>query len=434
MKVLFFVLSLIIFVHGLLIVASLLYFKDQKLKYLYKSSPVSKKNKEIEFYILLSVFNESKIIESTYKHFKEIVNVKNNIRCVFITTEKEKLVTGRNETKEILEQLIRNDNKFSLINYPYHKGNKPSQLNYALDQLEKDVINKNERDIYICQYDADSRPLKETFEELEEIINITNCNVIQQPTKFDENYNGLNLYLKLEACFQTRWAYGFERRNQMLSVNKYINKIFVPFAYTVGHGMVVKSDFLYNVGKYPSPNEDVPFGQKMILIGEPIYPTVTYDRGTIVETFKDLFYQSGNWIKAPLVSIKMYKEIRHYKKMSIYRSVMFFTKIAFDLLSWVQYIIYLFLCVVVSISEGSINYLIFGFFILWIESSYSVFYTHKYILKENSLKERLLLMIICPIRGLVRGLSLFSFLKQSLTGWYYDSGREITNTGIKKIK
>jgi hypothetical protein len=416
------ILVLIILVEGILITLSLIKLDNIHLKKFYDSlQPKYKKN--IRYYILISVFNEASIIEETYQHFEKLVSQYNNIKCIFITTEKENKILGENRTEEILKRCISNDNRFLIVHYPYTEGNKPSQLNYCLEKFKEQFYSLNQ-DVYICQYDADSRPDIMTFEEITNIVAKTNARVIQQQTKYNQNYKRLGIYMRLEAVFQTRWAYGFERRNQFLSINKKINNIFMPYAYCVGHGMIVESQLLYEIGLYPTPSEDVPFGFKMMLIKEPIYPSVLNDIGSVTLNFIDLINQSGNWVKAPLLAVKMYKEVKSIKDVSLYRIILFYSKVCADFFSWIQYFVFTLIIVVMSVNMHFIRFIFIGYLLLFVEAAPGIYYTHKYIFEEENLRERIVLMIISPLRSVVRGLSIFSFINQSVFGWYYDRGRK----------
>lgn len=417
----FIMLALLILIEGLLISASLIKFKDNYLKDFYGKYNVEAP-KDIYYYVLISVFNESSIIKETYEHFQKILCKYDNAECFFITTEKENAVFGKNRTKEILEGCISDDN-FHIIHYPHVAGNKPSQLNYCLD-LIKERIDNSEKSVYIVQYDADSRPDMNTFDDIADIINRTGARVVQQQTKYNQNYRQLGLYMRMEACFQSRWAYGFERRNQFFSINNMLNNFFMPYAYCVGHGMVVESHLLYDVGKYPTPSEDVPFGFKMMLINESIYPAITSDTGSVTTRFSDLINQSGNWIKAPLLAVKMYREVKEIKDVSIFRAGLFFIKTLFDFFSWIQGLILLIISVIISIGNMSIIPVVITYLIFFIESAPGIFYTHKYIFKERNVPERIGMALLSPLRSVVRGLAILSLLKQKLFGWYYDTGRK----------
>lgn len=419
---LFYLLACIIFIEGVLITGSIIKLNDKKLQESYEKLKV-KSDKKIKLYILIAVFNESAIIEDTYNYFHKIIYKYDDIRCIFITTEKETAVFGKNKTKEKLEKCISNNNKFSIIHYPEIIGNKPSQLNYCIKMLKEHLYSTN-HDCYICQYDADSRPELESFDEIINIIRKTGARVIQQPTKYNSNYGMLGKYMRLEACFQSRWAYGFERRNQFLSCKTLCRKYFMPYAYCVGHGMVVESQLLYDMGMYPIPSEDVPFGLKMMLIGEPIYPTVHNDVGRVTETFRDLLFQSGNWIKAPLLARKMYKEVKKIKKISISRTILYAIKVFGDFLSWIQYFLFMIGLIILTVKSSSFWIIIYGYIFLLFEAGPSIYYTHKYIFKELNIKELVFLILISPVRSIVRGFGIVFFLYQSLFGWYYDKGRK----------
>lgn len=417
----FVVLALLIFIQGIMISLSLVKYKNGYLQNTYGQLGEDS-SKDIFYYVLVSVFNESSIIKETYDYFQKLISRYENIECFFITTEKEEKVFGKNYTREVLERCI-TDKRFHLIHYPYSIGNKPSQLNYCLEQI-KDKNDKLGRKVYVCQYDADSRPSENTFEDLTNIIQKTNARVIQQQTIYNQNYNKLGLYMRMEACFQTRWAYGFERRNQFLSTINFMRKLFMPYAYCVGHGMVVERELLYEIGGYPTPSEDVPFGFKMMLIGEPIYPAITNDVGSVTTKFVDLISQSGNWIKAPLLAIKMYKEVKNYKDISFFRTILFFTKVGFDFLSWIEGMLFFICAVIISVHRTTFLPVLIAYFILFISSAPGIYYVHKKIFEEKSFWERIIILLISPLRYVIRGVGFISFIKQKMFGWYYDVGRK----------
>ena len=227
--------------------------------------------------MFIALFNESKGIKNTLDWFSKFLS--SDVQLVLVTTEKETRVFGENKTLQRINSLLSLSNYASLpitvVNYPFLKGNKGAQLNYAIRQLDKLMPD-------------DSR-----------IIQTTRPNVIQQSSLYIGNYDVSSPYMKVEALFESIRAMGLERRNYLLKKAK--KRGISPFCYCVGHGMCFRVAFLKQIGLFPEPNEDVPIGIKVALLGESIEPMVTKDYCNVTNSVKMLFFQAGNWIKAPFV-------------------------------------------------------------------------------------------------------------------------------------
>jgi len=95
-----------------------LYYNLYK-KFFYIKTPERKRktNKEkIIVSILIPVFKEEKIIESTVSHFKKLK--KKNINIYYITTNKEKREQdGVNPTEKIIKSSLKGNG--NIIQYPY---------------------------------------------------------------------------------------------------------------------------------------------------------------------------------------------------------------------------------------------------------------------------------------------------------------------------
>ena len=161
-------------------------------KYIKKLNKIKvKKYKNI--YVLLPALREQKIVAETIFWFK---NIKYNgtIKYIIITTEKEEYENKKNKVKEeTTSQLVEKklseikDSRFMHLHYPKTNGNKSSQMNYAVDEIlktEEDLENT-----YISVFDFDSKPEKNTFNDLNKVAKLrNNPDVINQVPLCFKNY------------------------------------------------------------------------------------------------------------------------------------------------------------------------------------------------------------------------------------------------------
>lgn len=369
-------------------------------KKLYKKACVEIVEIKSNNYILMPVYREEDVITETINYFLSIMPI--NTKLVLITTDKELNINKQNPTLNVVQQNLTTD-KVMLINYPFKVGNKGNQLNYALENLKYTIQN----DDYVVLYDADSRPDKETFKIVEK-MKYKDKKVIQQNTIFLSSKK--NFIGTIESICETRWSIGFEKFNQRINENNKLRSVLVPYTYCVGHGLFIRRDLLNKVGNFPLPNEDVPLGLTLNLLGYTVYTIDTYDYGKVKENLKPLFMQQGNWIKAAFISFSVLKNRILDTSISSYRKILFFFRSCLDVISWFQY------CLLLLITILNIKFLPIYVMIYMIDlcSLYvlSFFqgkcnYPSKYILGY-------------PIREVIRGLSFMSYIYQKNKGWYYD--------------
>ena len=146
---------------------------------------INKNSKNI--IIAIPVLREQKCIEDTIEYFNTITK---DIPIVLITTQKEikENLTNEKTTQDIIkEKIITRYSNVYWINYPYTEGYMSDQLNYMLENLENIFNKKIDLDkTYLALYNADSRPNKNTFEEIKQ--KIENSNVVQQYSYCMQNY------------------------------------------------------------------------------------------------------------------------------------------------------------------------------------------------------------------------------------------------------
>ena len=401
------------------IIWALLFCNDKKLAKKYElTREQSACSMKYEYVLMIPVFDEVKGINASYKHFSEIA--KNNVHCVYITTEKEVARYGTCKTKDCLELLMKKEpnTNVHVFHYPKTTGNKVDQLNYFISSNAERLKNPT---VFLLDYDCDSRPELHTIHDIDQILKkYPSANVLQQNSRF-WSVNKKSVILNLEAMYQTRWSFGFERINQYRSTVKWMNKLFVPFAYCVGHGMCIRAEYLLGkIGFFPQPLEDVPLGMMLTLLKEPIYPCISKDLAEIVPTTKALLKQAGHWLRSPLQAIPMYNRAKGIERISPYRTALYYIRMALDVLSWVQYLALLFVSVLLVAYNPMyiVGYMAF----LYATSLLSMILLNKYK-KNGEWRVTLLFVVLLPLRHFIRGMSIFSFAYQKIFGWFYDKGK-----------
>ncbi|MFW6677075.1 glycosyltransferase family 2 protein [Lacrimispora sp. AGF001] len=415
MNYIFWCLIVVVCMSDMFIVIGLIYMTDKRIFEFTNKLPSSNTNiSDQKLYIVIALFNESKSIEETIHYFSKFLC--DNIRLILVTTEKERRIFGYNKTLDVINNMMKETSceYISVVNYPGEIGNKGAQLNYLLSQMKDKLYNP---DNYLVIYDCDSRPDKESILELCNLVG-KGVNVIQQSTLYTKNFENVSAYMRVEGIFETIRSMGYERFNYFLSCLP-LNKIMMPYAYCVGHGMCFKGKFLYDIGGFPEPNEDVPQGMKLMLLKQGIVPMVSKDHGDVVKNVKMLFYQSGNWIKAPLQAFKVLSEINQekIKKVSHYRKVLFYMSVFFDFLSWIQYLLLLIVSLMLLIGSHVIGTL--GVIILVVFPIFQILLC----CKTYKIKLTKKMLALSPLRNIFRGMAIFSALYQKLRRSYNEMGR-----------
>lgn len=293
--------------------------------------------------VMIAALNEYKELIDTIKWIKTIP-YPGKLEIYIVTSNKEKCDVKKT-TMDFIDEYITNEGGEEIIHIhcPEKDGNKASQLNYVLKR-EKSRLLKSRS--YIAIYDADSRPEKETFSEFIEMVNRVKIEtgklpvVIQQPSLFLKNYNKIPWTMKIEAVCMMRRVFGIEIPNMVKTQNR--NRKIPVYSYCVGHGMFVKTSFLYENGLLPEPHEDVPFGQKMCIKNIPIYPLPAFDNCEVAKSLKELIRQSGRWFLNSLLVWKIVKQELENPMSSKFRTICMAIKGLNDTFTWAHYAISLF--------------------------------------------------------------------------------------------
>ena len=202
-------------------------------------------------------------------------------------------------TAEVVADSIRRANTklgyplFYHVHYPYIHGGKPSQLNFAIEQLKSLEIGDGipENDIYIGVYDFDSRPDLRTGlfiagEVLKRKIRNEQLPAMFQQTQLPLNNlsrlpGGVleNALLRGNAILYIRRALGIELfkiktlgRINEAKIGFLLKALLRPIVYGIGAGMYIRLDTLKKIKMFPEPQEDLAMGYRMCMLGEEILP------------------------------------------------------------------------------------------------------------------------------------------------------------------
>lgn len=289
----------------LLLVYTIFFFIRTKIfiKKLVKQKRNNQANNK-QIIIAIPVLREQKCICDTVRHFKKITK---DIPIVLITTQKEIKENINNEktTQNIIQEEILNkyENVY-WINYPYEKGYMADQLNYMIDNLNK-IFGKviDLKNTYLALYNADSRPNKNTFQEIK--ANLKNENkVIQQYSYCMENYNKLPYILKGFAIYQSNFEIKTGLINSFFKSN-------LLYTHVVGHGLIIELETLKRLGNFNTTFwcEDIYLGLQLKFNDIQIIPLLTLENMQTPDTLKKLTKQNSVWFKTTSQFLKIYQDI-----------------------------------------------------------------------------------------------------------------------------
>lgn len=254
--------------------------------------------------IAIPVLREQKCICDTIKYFRKITK---DIPIILITTQKEikENISNQQTTQDIIKKEILGKYSYVYwIDYPYTEGYMADQLNYMLDNLEK-ILNKTVdlKNTYLALYNADSRPSKQTFKEME--IKVREGNkVIQQYSYCMQNYDKLNGILKGFAIYQSN----FEIKAGL--INSFLNSK-ILYTHIVGHGLIIELDTLKKFGNFNTEFwcEDIYLGLQLRFNNIKITPLLSLENIETPDTFKKLIKQNAVWFRTTSQFFKIYKDI-----------------------------------------------------------------------------------------------------------------------------
>lgn len=208
------------------------------------------------FYLLVPLYREQKILKETVATFSELTESDQNIRVVFITTQKEVCNGTEETTGACLSRLIHRGSKCEVFHCPNNQGTMATQLNYAVARIE----NRHEGGVNFGIFNADSRPGLNSIQYAKHLMNTDPTQVIQQYSYYTFRYEPRpRKILAHLALWQTKWTLHFELGrvlvDQWLRRRLYhwgrIRKVLLPFNYVIGHGLFMSSATWRQAGGFP---------------------------------------------------------------------------------------------------------------------------------------------------------------------------------------
>lgn len=258
-------------------------------------------------------------------------------------------------TKDLIKERLKKIQvrNMSLIHYPETQGNKPEQLNYALNQLNEVLKDKdvNLDKTYIGVYDFDARP---DFRTIYEIANhATERNQAGKKEAFmfqqvqvpfsnlqDFNKNAERLLLRGFSTLYLRRVFGIElyKMRKVLKINatrlpSIIKAILRPVSYGIGSGMFLHYNFLSRYGGFPSPLEDLASGYRVNMLGEDMIPLSVFNFMEGYDSYKQMSNSGSICFAGAMRIIKDYRIINGFDKKNNLKKI---EKLSLVFKEWVE--------------------------------------------------------------------------------------------------
>ena len=267
---------------------------------------VPKRVAKSDFFILIPVFNEQRIIEDTIVRLSILIKSSLNVRIVIITSIREEIskkdTPYKLTTKDVILRALKkkplNDfkNNIVVLSDPNDKGNMATQLNYGLSVLRK---KNNPTDLFMV-YNADSIIAPDMLSVLASLI-ITSKRintVIQQPCAFVKDFSlSSSHFINALSLYQTCYCLGHEYRILRRYEEKSNNTLLPILGLITGHGSGMRISTHAMYGGYPSGlfTEDLTFG--FILSANKVYIRVlpSLEVADVPRQFRSFIQQRSVW-------------------------------------------------------------------------------------------------------------------------------------------
>lgn len=293
MKIFLIVLTIILGLYALRgIIALLTTFKRKS--YIKKIQNIEVKEYP-QICVLLPALREQSIVNKTYDTFKNLNYPKDKIKVVFVTTQREEFEYEQKgeivkTTNQLIEEKLKTDmvENYMHIHYPYEKGNKSSQLNYAIDELFKNNVINDET--YIGVFDFDSEPQSELFNDVAKVKQLYNADVLQPVPLFLKNVKDIaknnKAFVFTHSMFQNVRAMGIETFRLLVKGKRRITPL-----YCMGASCFIKTRTLLDCDKFPLV-DDIQLGFRMLIRNKSFAYVPTIVLGDLPETLKAVLKQS----------------------------------------------------------------------------------------------------------------------------------------------
>lgn len=337
------------------------YIAKRKI-YTIKMHENNSKSFNCKILIIIPCLREQSIITETIDYFLNLINDKDNIELIIVTTEKEKyeqFLTNQEKketTFDVVNEYISKNkiDKVKLLHYPYKNGIMADQLNYAM----KEYKNYNGKRVYFSVYNADSRPNLDTINSVLNIIKNQDCpEIIQQYSYAFSNLENLSFLMKGFALYQSN----FEIKYGMLNSLTFPNLL---YTYVVGHGLYIRLDVLKKIGGFNNKFwcEDIYMSSLIRNRNIRITPVLNLENMETPKNISVLIKQNANWFRTSNQWIKMIKSnLKNDKKISNSCKNWFFQRVRMNI-SWLLLPLFIILSVIISIYYKNIVLFVISIF------------------------------------------------------------------------
>jgi len=281
--------------------------------------------------IFIAVLKESRIIAKTLESFNQLSYPRDKLKIVIVSTEREyetnpsphknTILIVKNKVIELNQN--QEEQKFVHIHYPFLKGIKSDQLNYALAEIQKTFPKLINNKTYIGLYDADSNVPTDTLVLLaKDAIREKYPEVYQQPTFYFKNYaflpHTVNGVLSGAFSFlQTAYALYYETYILGTYPSAPITPKLPRMKYCIGHGLFIKWDLLEKLGLFPTPIEDTRLGHILSYLKKEIRILPVFDAVETTSGILAQIKQTSVWFIGEAFFIKDLKIAQGFMKMKL---------------------------------------------------------------------------------------------------------------------
>src|SRR3989344_6054508 len=295
MIIILYIIGFLLFSHGVYQLTKYLIVIPEIKKNFFKTIFTTKNYLENthKLLVLVPVLHEEKTIEKFLTDLSLQDYPEDFYEVYAITTQKEYLENVQPNTIDILKRII-SENKFpklrlTTIHYPDAKSFKTHQLDFALNQIHKNIGDIAVSESFFVFLDADSEVDVNTLARLNSSIE-NGTEIYQQPLFWFKNIDTLKSPLMHSFAFlQSFFSISYE-------IPMFMGRFFPwRLKYFVGHGLCIKGSFLIRVGGFPDIIEDVRLGRLSSFLN---IKTKLVPGFGIVETAKSLsvyIKQSSIW-------------------------------------------------------------------------------------------------------------------------------------------
>lgn len=388
-----------------------------------------KVKKYVDIYVLLPALKEQKIVKETIDWFSNI-KYKGKIKYVIITTEKEEEeyrkkgleeLTTNSMVNEYLK--IKKDKRFMHLHYPEIKGNKSSQMNYAVNILSKNI--KDKKNTYISVFDFDSQPNLDVFEQLNKVAAYkNNPQVIQQVPMNIKNY----VQTSKKSVLMTMYA--LQHLVRSIAIEKYklllcsLTKVKIP-QYLMGACMHIRLDTLLKNDLFPIFVDDLTLGYRYSIKGYNFSYLPSYNFSLIPNDLTGYFGSATLIFKGILTYLS---EIKNTKR-NIFRKCNMLLFGTFNILefSFIPFMYLAFYLYTILTNNYNIIFMIMLLTpILFSLSSYIVLKSYK--IKKDNKCISLLAILLSPFWFIFRPVGSFKYLIKKFASTFFKKELEFAKT------